>query len=102
MGCTWNPEVIESCGQALAKELSSYGIDMILGPNVNIHRDPLCGRLGESFTEDPYLMAQLAPALIKGIQKEGVIACAKHFAANNQEKDRMGVEEHISERALRG
>ena len=101
LGCTWNPEVIESCGQALAKELSSYGIDMILGPNVNIHRDPLCGRLGESFTEDPYLMTQLAPALIKGIQKEGVIACAKHFAANNQEKDRMGVEEHISERALR-
>lgn len=101
MGATWNPEVIEACGSALAKEMNGYGIDMILGPNVNIQRDPLCGRLGESFTEDPFLMSRLAPALIRGIQKEGVISCAKHFAANNQEKDRMGVEEHISERALR-
>ncbi len=101
LGSTWNPEVIEACGRALAKELGSYGIDMILGPNVNIHRDPLCGRLGESFTEDPYLMTQLAPAMVKGIQAEGLAACVKHFAANNQEKDRMGVEEHIPERALR-
>lgn len=101
LGSTWNPEVIKACGSALAKEMSSYGIDMILGPNVNIHRDPLCGRLGESFTEDPYLMSKLASAMIQGIQEEGVVACAKHFAANNQEKDRMGVEEHIPERALR-
>lgn len=101
LGSTWNPEVVEACGRALAKEMSSYGIDMILGPNVNIHRDPLCGRLGESFTEDPYLVSKLGPAMVKGIQEEGVIACVKHFAANNQEKDRMGVEEHISERALR-
>lgn len=100
-GSTWNPEVIEECGKALAREMSSYGIDMILGPNVNIHRDPLCGRLGESYTEDPYLMSKLGPAIIKGIQSEGIVACAKHFAANNQEKDRLGVEEHISERALR-
>lgn len=101
LGATWNPEVVKACGSALAREMSSYGIDMILGPNVNIHRDPLCGRLGESFTEDPYLMSRLASAMVQGIQEEGVIACAKHFAANNQEKDRMGVEEHISERALR-
>lgn len=100
-GSTWNPEVIEACGKELAKEMSSYGIDMILGPNVNIHRDPLCGRLGESYTEDPFLMSKLGPAYIKGIQSEGIMACAKHFAANNQEKDRLGVEEHISERALR-
>ncbi len=101
LGATWNPEVVKACGSALAREMSSYGIDMILGPNVNIHRDPLCGRLGESFTEDPYLMSRLASAMVQGIQEEGVVACAKHFAANNQEKDRMGVEEHISERALR-
>lgn len=100
LGSTWDPEVVEECGRALAKEMGSYGIDMILGPNVNIHRDPLCGRLGESFTEDPYLMTQLAPAMVKGIQEEGLVACVKHFAANNQEKDRMGVEEHIPERAL--
>lgn len=72
LGSTWNPEVIEECGSQLAKEMAHYGIDMILGPNVNIHRDPLCGRLGESFTEDPYLMSQLAPAMIRGIQKEGM------------------------------
>lgn len=100
-GSTWNPDVIEACGKELAKEMSSYGIDMILGPNVNIHRDPLCGRLGESYTEDPFLMGKLGPAYINGIQSEGIMACAKHFAANNQEKDRLGVEEHISERALR-
>lgn len=100
-GSTWNPEVLEACGHELAREMSSLGIDMILGPNVNIHRDPLCGRLGESYTEDPFLMSKLGPALIKGIQDEGIIACAKHFAANNQEKDRLGVEEHIPERALR-
>ena len=100
-GSTWNPEAIEACGKELAKEMSSYGIDMILGPNVNIHRDPLCGRLGESYTEDPFLMGKLGPAYIKGIQSEGIMACAKHFAANNQEKDRLGVEEHIPERALR-
>lgn len=100
-GSSWNPEVIEACGRELAREMSSYGIDMILGPNVNIHRDPLCGRLGESYTEDPFLMSKLGPALIKGIQGEGIIACTKHFAANNQEKDRLGVEEHVSERALR-
>ncbi len=101
LGSTWNPDVVEACGRALAKEMSSYGIDMILGPNVNIQRDPLCGRLGENFTEDPYLVSKLGAAMVKGIQEEGVIACVKHFAANNQEKDRMGVEEHIPERALR-
>ncbi len=101
MGSSWNPKAIEECGQALAREMGSKGVDAILGPNINIHRDPLCGRLAESFSEDPCLVANLAPAMIRGIQKEGLIATVKHFAANNQEKDRMGVEEHISERALR-
>jgi len=101
LGSSWNPEAVEQCGKALAKEMRSYGIDMILGPNVNIHRDPLCGRLGESYAEDPYLVSQLGPATVRGIQSEGVAACVKHFAANNQEKDRLGVEEHIPERALR-
>lgn len=101
LGSTWDPEVIESVGAALADEMASHGVDMILGPNVNIHRDPLCGRLGESYSEDPKLVASLAPAMVRGIQKEGTIACVKHFAANNQEKDRMGVNEHVSERALR-
>ncbi len=101
MGASWNPNAIETVGHAKAKYMGSLGIDMILGPNINIHRDPLCGRLAESYSEDPYLVSQLAPAEIKGIQSEGLIAVAKHFAANNQEKDRMGVEEHVPERALR-
>lgn len=101
MGASWNPKVVEECGHAVAREMGSKGIHMILGPNINIHRDPLCGRLAESFSEDPFLVSRLAPALVHGIQAEGLIAVAKHFAANNQEKDRMGVEEHVPERALR-
>lgn len=101
-GATWNPEVIEACGHALGKETNARGIDVLLGtPNVNIHRDPLNGRLFEGYSEDPCLVSRLAPFFVKGIQEEGVIANVKHFAANNQETDRMGVNEHIPERALR-
>ena len=100
-GSTWNPDVVRKCSTAMAKEMGSYGIDMVLGPNINIHRDPLCGRLAESISEDPYLASSIAVAQVEGIQEEGMIACAKHFAANNQEKDRLGVEEHVPERALR-
>lgn len=101
LGATWNPAVVEDCGHTMAAEMSHYGVDVILGPNVNIHRDPLCGRLAESYSEDPFLVSKLAPAMVKGIQEEGVAACVKHYAANNQEKDRIGVNEHIPERALR-
>ncbi len=100
-GATWNKEPIEACGHALGKEMGSLGIDIILGtPNVNIHRDPLGGRLFEGYSEDPHLVSALAPAFVKSIQAEGVIANVKHFAANNQETNRMGVNEHIPERAL--
>lgn len=101
LGATWNPEVVRKCSAAMAREMGSNGIDMVLGPNINIHRDPLCGRLAESISEDPCLVSQIAVAQVEGIQGEGLVACAKHFAANNQEKDRLGVEEHVSERALR-
>lgn len=102
MGATWNPSVIEACGRALGKETNMRGVDILLGsPNVNIHRDPLNGRLFEGYSEDPCLVSQLAPSLVKGVQDGGVIANVKHFAANNQETDRMGVDEHIPERALR-
>lgn len=101
-GATWNPEPIEACGHALGKEMSFRGVDCILGtPNVNIHRDPLNGRLFEGYSEDPYLVSALAPAFVKGVQAEGPVANVKHFAANNQETNRMGINEHISERALR-
>ncbi len=99
---TWNPEVIEQCGRTLGKEANYRGVDVLLGtPNVNIHRDPLNGRLFEGYSEDPCLVSGLAPSFVKGIQEEGILADVKHFAANNQETDRMGVDEHISERALR-
>ena len=101
LACTWNPELVEEDGRVVASELGSKGIDMILGPCMNIHRDPLCGRLAESYSEDPYLTGVMAAAMTKGIQSTGVLADLKHFAANSQEKDRMGVEEHIPERALR-
>lgn len=100
-GATWNPEVVKKSSAAMAKEMGSYGVDMVLGPNINIHRDPLCGRLAESISEDPWLVSQIAVAEVEGIQEVGLVACAKHFAANNQEKDRLGVKEYVPERALR-
>jgi beta-glucosidase len=101
-GATWNPKAVEACGYTLGKEANARGIDVLLGtPNVNIHRDPLNGRLFEGYSEDPCLVSKLAPAFVHGVQSAGVIANAKHFAANNQETNRMGIDEHIPKRALR-
>ena len=101
LGSTWNPEVIYAVGEALGKEARAYGINVLLGtPNVNIHRDIRNGRLFEGYSEDPCLAASLAPSLVKGVQKSGVAANVKHFAANHQETNRMNIDEHISERAL--
>lgn len=101
LGATWNPEVIYKVGEALGREANLYGVHMLLGtPNVNIHRDPLNGRLFEGYSEDPCLVSKLAPELVKGVQKYGVAANVKHFAANNQETYRLGINETISERAL--
>ncbi len=101
LGATWNKEVVESVGEALGKEAVLYGVHVLLGtPNVNIHRDPLNGRLFEGYSEDPCLVASLAPELVKGVQKYGVAANVKHFAANNQETNRVGINETISARAL--
>lgn len=101
LGATWNPDIVYGVGQALGREARAYGIHMLLGtPNINIHRDPLNGRLFEGFSEDPALVAQLAPSLVQGVQSEGVAANVKHFAANNQETNRQGINEIISERAL--
>lgn len=101
LGATWNKEVVEKVGEALGKEAVLYGVHVLLGtPNVNIHRDPLNGRLFEGYSEDPCLVASLAPELVKGVQKYGVAANVKHFAANNQETNRVGINETISARAL--
>lgn len=102
LGATWNPGVVYECASALGKEAAARGVDVLLGsPNVNLHRDPRCGRLFEGYSEDPFLVSSLAPEFVKGIQAAGVLANVKHFAANNQETWRMGVDEHISERVLR-
>lgn len=101
LGATWNPELIEQVGEALGMEACLFGVHILLGtPNVNIHRDPLNGRLFEGYSEDPCLVSKLAPRLVKGVQKYGVAANVKHFAANNQETNRVGVNETISRRAL--
>ena len=101
LGATWNKEVVHEVGEALGKEARLYGVNILLGtPNVNIHRDPLNGRIFEGYSEDPCLVSELAPELVKGVQKYGVAANVKHFAANNQETNRVGINETISARAL--
>lgn len=101
LGATWNPEVVLRAGQALGLDAIAYGVHILLGsPNVNIHRDPLNGRLFEGYSEDPFLVSALAPRLVEGVQEYGVVANVKHFAANNQETFRTGINEHISKRAL--
>jgi len=102
LGSTFDTETVYNVGAALGKEAKLFGIDILLGtPNVNIHRDPLNGRLFEGYSEDPCLVSSLAPWLVKGVQESGTAANVKHFAANNQETNRVGIDEHISERALR-
>ena len=100
MAATWNPELIQREGQAIAQETKALGRDMILGPTVNINRVPLWGRNFEGYGEDPYLAARLGVAYIKGVQGEGVIPSVKHFAANNEEFERHRLDEKIDERAL--
>ena len=100
MAATWNPELVQREGQAIAQETKALGRDMILGPTVNINRVPLWGRNFEGYGEDPYLAARLGVAYIKGVQAEGVIPSVKHFAANNEEFERHRLDEKIDERAL--
>lgn len=101
LAATFSPETVYETGEALGAEAEVYGIDVLLGtPNVNIHRDPLGGRVFEGYSEDPYLVSSLAPELIKGVQKYPVAANVKHFAANNQETNRVGLNVVVSRRAL--
>ncbi len=102
LGATWKPELIYKVGEAVGREAQAYGVDVLLGtPNTNIHRDPRNGRLFESFSEDPFLSSKMAPEFSRGVQDQDMVADVKHFAANNQETLRQGINEHISERALR-
>jgi beta-glucosidase len=101
LASTWDRELIEEVGAALGSEARAAGVDVVLGPGLNIKRSPLCGRNFEYFAEDPFLAGTLAAAMVRGIQSTGVAACVKHFAANNQETDRQRVSAQVDERTLR-
>ncbi|MGI6366868.1 MAG: glycoside hydrolase family 3 N-terminal domain-containing protein [Anaerolineae bacterium] len=101
MASTWDPALVSACAGAVAREAKAFNVSMVLGPNLNIHRNPLGGRNFESYGEDPYLAGRIAVAYVQGMQAERVAADVKHFAANNQETNRQRVEERIPERALR-
>jgi beta-glucosidase len=97
---TWDPELSEQFGVAIAEEVRELGAHMILAPGINIQRTPMCGRTFEYQTEDPYLNKKLVVAVVKGIQSQRIAACVKHFACNNQETNRFTVSSEVSERAL--
>lgn len=100
LASTWNEELAEKIGDILGMEARGRGKDVILAPGINIHRTPLCGRNFEYMSEDPYLCGRLVARQIKGIQKNDVAACVKHFALNNQETNRMEVNVEVDERTL--
>ena len=101
LAATWNPELIERVGAAIAEDARTKGVHVLLGPTVNLHRSPLAGRNFECYSEDPHLSARIAVAFIRGVQSRGVSACVKHFAANDQEFERMSISSEVGERALR-
>jgi beta-glucosidase len=101
LASSWDRDLVRVVGAALGREAAALGVDVVLGPGMNIKRTPLCGRNFEYFSEDPLLTGCLAGAMVAGIQSNAVAACLKHFAANNQETDRLRVSAEVGPRALR-
>ncbi|SLM87821.1 glycoside hydrolase family 3 N-terminal domain-containing protein [Brachybacterium nesterenkovii] len=101
LASSWDVELLGEVGAALGAEAAAHGVDVLLGPGLNITRDPRCGRAFEYFSEDPHLAGTLAAAMVRGIQSRGVSACPKHFAVNSQETRRMASDSIVDERTLR-
>lgn len=102
MAQTWNRDLMQRFGEAVALEMEAFHVNLWLAPGLNIHRNPLCGRNFEYYSEDPFLSGTLAASVTKGVQcRKGCGVTIKHFACNNQEDNRMGVDVKISERTLR-
>ena len=101
MANSWDPALGQALGRALGEEAAASDVNVVLGPGLNMKRNPLCGRNFEYFSEDPYLAGKMAAAYIRGIQENGVAACPKHFAANSQELRRMSQDSVMDERTLR-
>ena len=101
LASTWNPATARAIGVALAREARACHVSVVLGPGINMKRSPLCGRNFEYLSEDPHLAGELATAMVEGIQSLGVGTSLKHFAANNQETDRLRVDAQVDERTLR-
>lgn len=101
LASTWNTDLVRKVGEAIGNETLEYGCDVVLGPGMNLHRNPLCGRNFEYYSEDPVVTGFMGTAFVLGVQSQGVGVSAKHFAVNSQESDRTRVDERLSQRALR-